>query len=185
MNESELKIEAIVKFNSDYAYVFNRTPDLRYREVDGLLIGQDGPFISSLFYRRSTGRSDRAFAGRELSFQMTDGSIKKYKDSWWSGGSSRLKDRFGLDLVNIPRGTVTELKDCYVFCSIQVDKTALEEMIEKYDGTTYEYWDYEKVIKFDDMHRKYIYKQLDLERDKKNIIKEAKKWAKLARELSK
>ena len=182
MIESELKIEAIVKFNSEFAYVFNRKPDLRYREIDGLLIGQDGPFINALFYRRSTGRSDRAFAGREFSYQMTDGSTKKYKDSWWSGvDSGSLKDKFGLDLIDIPMGTVAELKNCYVFCGISVDKTPLEDLIKEYVGTTYEYWDYEKVINFDDMRKKYIYRQLDLERDKRNIIKEAKKWAKLAK----
>ncbi len=186
MNELELKIEAIVKFNSGFAYVFNRKPELRYRELDGILIGQDGPFIDTLFYRRSTGKYDKAFAGHEFSYKMTDGSIKKYKDDWWDGVSNKtLYDRFGLDLVHIPMGTIENLKDCYVFSSISVDKTALEELTEKYDGVIYKYWDYEKVIMFDDMRRKLCGENFKLERDKRHLIKEVKKWAALAKEQGK
>lgn len=185
-----MKIIAMVRFNSHWAYVFDEPVSFKYREetIEGkrFLIGRSGPFFDILRYKKATA-SFKAFAGREFSIEMEDGAIRKIKDDWWSSGSP-----FD-DVINITYGTIENLKRCYVFSGGHVFKHTLERMVEEYEnrisgpygyragGWRYDYYDFEKVIKFDDERRRYFREKRHLETANKHLIRNVKAWAERAR----
>lgn len=184
-----MRIEAMVRINRDWAYVFDRPISFCYQKekIDGTtyLIGRDGPFVTALYYQRSKGRNDRAFAGRTLNLISESGVRFRIKDHWWS----TLPPFPGL--ASISWGTPEQLKKCYVFTGgATCDATVLNEMIEEYENRTkppygfpaggfrYDYWEYEKVLQFNNLRREAIYTELKLKRDKKNLIAQCKRLAK-------
>lgn len=192
-----MKIVAMVRMNSGFAYVFDEPIQLKYhREViDGCayLIGKHGPFRSFLKYRRSRGRNDRAFAGRTLRLRGHNGVTVRVKNHWWNCADPRG------ETISIAASTVDELKQCYVFSGCSCDPEALQEMVDEYNNRTcapynwvdggyiYPYRDFERVITFES-HRKRFYERLyeleqqnkKLQRDKRNLIAEARRQAALA-----
>ena len=162
----EIKVIAVVQFNSGEALVLNRPVNFIYEQVGKDFIGTDGPFTRGLYYSPASS-AFRAFAGSELTLQMKDGSVKKIKDHWWSGIPSEYK--------NTTFGDVESLKKCYVFFSASIRDEDFKALRGTYTGCVYPYLDYEKVIKFDDM-RMDSYRRLWKEEAKvKSLISEVKK----------
>ncbi|MEL4885691.1 hypothetical protein N6P31_01175 [Pectobacterium betavasculorum] len=162
-----LSVVAVVSMNGGEALVLNRRLELVYEKMpNGDYVGEDGPFKDLLYYQHGSG-AFKAFAGRELTLKMKDGTLNKIKDHWWSGS---LK---GTQSVVV--GDVESLKKCYVFsggCS--TGKEEYEALRSTYTGPVYPYWDYEKIIKFDDM-RTDLFKRLRHEENRrKALIKEVK-----------
>lgn len=151
-NKNEpLKVVAVVSVNKGEALVLNRPLDFIYERSGQDYIGSDGPFRDVLYYERSGGQFV-AFGGRELSLTMSDGSIQKLKDHWWSGSQKGS--------VSVAWGDVESLKRCYVFMGGScIHPDELAALRATYDGCVYPYWDYEKVINYDDL-RKSLYKRL-------------------------
>ena len=144
INTTPLSVVAVVKFNNGEALVLNRPLQLKYERVGNDYIGSDGPFRDALIYSRGSGRFV-AFAGRELTIPMKDGSTQKLKDHWWSGSIDGYK--------HVTCSATESLKRCYVFSGALCAPQALATLRSTYQGCVYPYRDYEKVIKYDDMHR--------------------------------
>ena len=181
-----MKIVAMVRFNNDWAYVFDEAPSLKYREeMHGggrFLVGQDGPFFDFLQYEKPKGRS-KAFAGRTLRLPMEDGTVWKVKDSWWQTTSP-----IG-GMAKITHSTVAELKRCYVFYGAYCDAKLLQKAIAEYENRTsgpyghraggyrYDYYDFEKIIKFDDLMTSKLRESIYFEKTKGHLVKKVKDFA--------
>ncbi|ALJ98271.1 hypothetical protein BiPBO1_57 [Brucella phage BiPBO1] len=164
-----LKIIALVQINSSEALVLNRPLKMLYEFQGRDLIGSDGPFRDALRYELPQGRF-KAFAGREFDIPLKNGGTVRAKGQYWSAGLEGFTET--------AYGTVDELKKCYVYTGALVDPAALQELRSEYTGCVYPYWEYEKVIKYDDERRYWINKYFKLEdrfrRDKKHLIANVK-----------
>ncbi|GKW27802.1 hypothetical protein AB6D34_09245 [Pectobacterium brasiliense] len=162
-----LSIVAVVSMNDGEALVLNRELELVYEKMpNGDYVGEDGPFKNLLFFRHGSG-SSKAFAGRELVLKMKDGTLNKIKNHWWHGLLKDTQSVFACD--------IDSLKKCYVFSGgFSVNKEEFDALRSTYTGPVYPYWDYEKIIKFDDM-RNDLYKRLWHEEKRvKELIKQVK-----------
>ncbi|HFP9442292.1 TPA: hypothetical protein ACHOZM_004994 [Raoultella ornithinolytica] len=172
---NELKVVAVVQFNKGEALVLNRPINFTYEQIGNDYIGTDGPLTRALYYSRASD-AFRAFAGSELILVMTDGSVRKIKDHWWSGMPSEHRD--------VAVGDVESLKKCYVFGSASIRGEDLQALRESYTGCVYPYWDYEKVIKYDDI-RMDLYRRLRHEEKRvKALIEEVKRKHRTSAELA-
>lgn len=143
--QPEIKILAVVKFNQGRAYVFNRKPILKYEREGRKLVGRDGPFLNTYAYGRPS-KGWEAFGGRKFDIPMLDGSVTNAFGQWWSAVSNGA--------VSVNYGTIDELKRCYVYSSISCDSEHFKKLVEDYNsekGFYYNYRDYEKIIRFDDL----------------------------------
>lgn len=163
----ELKVVAVVQINSGEALVLNRPLNFIYEEIGRDLIGSDGPFKRALFYSPASA-AFKAFAGSEMTLNMRDGSKRKVKDHWWSGCLPEHQSVTACDLQS--------LKKCYVFFGdMAIAPEDYQTLRDSYTGCVYPYWDYEKLIKYDDM-RKDLYRRLFHEQKRvKALIAEVKK----------
>jgi hypothetical protein len=135
---SDLKIVAVVSMNGGEGFVMNRPLRMLYEKAGKDFVGTDGPFVDRLYYSHGSGRFV-AFAGREITLQMKDGSTEKIKDHWWHGVSKGL--------VSVPVSSEQELSSCYVFSGLTADPSSLALLRSEYTGEVYPYWDYEKKIR--------------------------------------
>lgn len=160
MAAADISVVAVVQFNKGEALVLNRPLQFVYERRGMDYIGQDGPFKRLLGYSRGSGRFV-AFAGATVSVRMADGTIHHLKDHWWSGHEPGS--------VHATYGDVDSLKKCYVYggaCIMPDDYAALRE---SYAGCVYPYWDYEKVIKYDDQRRSLLNRVFHEERRRKAL----------------
>lgn len=185
-----MKIVAMVRFNAGWAYVFDAPVIFRHSEetINGVryLIGRDGPFVKALRYEKARGGL-KAFAGAEITLDMADGSSRTVKDDWWHVAPPCN------GVASITYNTVDELKRCYVYRGACVETSALEALVSEYEtrtsgpynhpagGWRYDYYDFQKVITFDDMRGNAIRKQFRLETAKKHLVSQVKTWAAAAR----
>ena len=173
-----MKIIAAVKFNQSIAYVLDKKPELIYKKVDGLIYGTDGIFYQCYKYDRPS-KNWQAFGGREFEIKLETGDIVKCNGQWWNGGFDEVGKLAGCTIGASVLSTVEELKKCYVFSGYEVDMDKFKEFIKSYTDMVYPYREYEKIIRYDDEINKWISRVLKLERDKKNLIKEVKRWSNL------
>ena len=180
-----MKIVALVRFNSGLALVLDQPVELKYRleKIDGnrYLVGEHGPFRSFLGYRRSRGRNDRAFAGRTLELTAHNGVTIRVKDHWWSCGDPTNQT------TSVTFGTIPELQKCYVFSGARCEPEALQAMLDEYNNRTsepygwpdggyiYPYWDFEKVINYNETTQRLRKEIRRLERAKRSLIIQARK----------
>ncbi|MBU4682548.1 hypothetical protein KC222_11035 [Cedecea davisae] len=164
---TDLKVVAVVQFNSGEAMVLNRPLNFVYDEIGRDLIGSDGPFKRPLFYSPAS-PAFKAFAGSEMTLNMRDGSQRKVKDHWWSGCLPGHQSVTACDLES--------LKKCYVFFGgMGITPEDYQTLRDSYTGCVYPYWEYEKIIKYDDM-RKDLYRRLFHEEKRvRSLIAEVKK----------
>ncbi|MBL5913964.1 hypothetical protein JBO41_17515 [Enterobacter asburiae] len=165
----ELKVIAVVQVNNREALVLNRPLNFVYDEIGRDLIGSDGPFKRPLLYSPASA-AFKAFAGSEMTLNMRDGSQRKVKDHWWSGCLPEHQDVTACDLES--------LKRCYVFFGgMAITPEDYQALRDSYTGCVYPYWDYEKLIKYDDM-RKDLYRRLFHEQKRvRSLVREVKKLA--------
>ena len=169
----ELKIVALVKFNENVAVVFNRSPNYIYEKKGDLLYAIDGPFVSCFQYEEPS-IAFKAFAGREFELPMKDGTVTKCNGQWWDKGIDKLSGILNVKLQHLTMGTVEKLKKCYVFSGTSCNAEPINKMISEYKGCIYPYWDYEKVIKYDDLFREKIRRVAKLEKDKRHLVNQCK-----------
>ena len=178
-DSGEIKVIALVKFNDGVALVLNRSPNILYERNCVFLFAKDGLFHNFYYYRRPDYYS-QAFAGRVFDIPMLDGSFERANGQWWDGCPRGYK--------GIAIGTIEKLKKCYVFWSSYALANDVENLISSHDGPVYPYWEYEKIIKYDDL-RKDLYEKISkLEKDKKvlisekrSIVKELAHWKSLVK----
>lgn len=132
--------------NVHYYCMFDEIPEITYEKIGAHYIGSavdsDGNVVFSRFLRRGY---SGAFAGRELSLTMKDGSVQKIKDYWWDNGCYPEHGEF----VDIGAGTLGDLQKCYVYRSLNINKTAFQKMLDDYYSREkeYEYYEIEVWVK--------------------------------------
>ncbi|KWE25689.1 hypothetical protein [Burkholderia territorii] len=156
-----LKLVAVVSANDREWLVLNRPLNFIYERSGKDYIGSDGPFRDYLYYEHGGGNFV-AFAGRELSLTMSDGTIQRVKDHWWSGSPKCC--------VSVACGDVESLKRCYVFTGASIELAELAALRATYDGCVYPYRDYEKIISYDDMRRGLLKRLFHEERRRRSLI---------------
>lgn len=173
-NTMEYEILAKVKFNDHFAVVLNCEPPYVYRKVGGTIYGTDGFFYKCYQYERPCGRF-KAFAGREFNITLEDGEVIKCNGQWWDTGVSTVEKITGVTLCPITWQTIDRLKKCYVFTGSYADKAKYLDLLNRYsDLPVYAYYDYVKIIKYDDMRSDFYKRLRKLEKAKTNLIKEVK-----------
>lgn len=150
MGTDKIKIVAIVVNGDHKCYVLNRPLHLSYTKIDNeTIIGEDEGVLS--FFKRDYlvlpfGKT--AFGGREFTLPLTDGTVEKCHGQWWDGMSASARELFDLNnLCYFAWSTNDKLKDCYVFYGCQCESQWLEGLESEYQGVSYGYWEYEKLIK--------------------------------------
>ncbi|WP_445336275.1 hypothetical protein ACSR9E_10145 [Citrobacter koseri] len=167
LQNEELKVVAVVQFNKGEALVLNRPLNFIYEEIGRDLIGSDGPFKRPLLHSPAS-EAFKAFAGSEMKLQMQDGSQRIVKDHWWSGSLPGHQSVTACDLES--------LRKCYVFYGgMGITADDFQALRESYNGCVYPYWDYERVIKFDDLRRDLHQRLFHEERRVRALIAEVKK----------
>ena len=159
-NLPEIKILAAVRFNKGRACVFNRSPVLKYERHGNFLIGRDGPFVNTYSYGTPS-KNWEAFAGAKFNIPMVDGSVTKAFGQWWHSSSRGA--------VSVTYSTIESLKRCYVYTGVSCDPEHLKLLVENYmseKGFYYDYYDFEKIINYDDL----LSKKLTRERYFKRAI---------------
>lgn len=129
-----MKIVKLVKNvwhdNIRYYVMFDEIPELTYERIGSNYIGSaidsEGNIIASELLRYE--RWGNAFAGRELSLTMKDGSVQKIKDHWFDCGAYKEHGRF----IGIGAGTLESLQDCYVYFSYNINVDTFNKMIDDY-----------------------------------------------------
>lgn len=171
-----MKIIASVKFNDGKAYIVDNLQEMKYHRIgNNIIYGTDG--IRYICYKLgSYGERWKAFGGSKFTLKIHDtGEIVECFGQWWDGGYGTLSKHLGIELVNFTYKTAENLKKCYVFTGAYVDKNKLKELLEeKGELFYYDYREYEKVLKYDDVWRKRFDVERKLERHKKSLIKQCK-----------
>jgi hypothetical protein len=182
MKNYPYKILAKVKFNSSIAIVIDSAPRLEYIKTDGIIYGTDGLFYNCYYYD-SPGPNWKAFAGRKFDIHLKNGQVEHCYGQWWHGGHKKVGKMVGANLCHITYQTLDRLKSCYVFTGDSVDESKWSDFLSSFDVPLYEYWDYEKIIKYDDMRSSLLSKILKLEKDKRHLVNTVKNKHRLLKDL--
>lgn len=169
------KIEAVVKFNHGEGLVLNRNPNYVYRRVSPtLLLAEDGPFCSVYGFQAPQGRF-KAFAGRKFDIPLEDGTVEKAHGQWWDCGYTGK--------VQVIYKSKASLEECYVFAGALADPIGLAALREEYTGCVYPYSEYDTLLKYPILMRKYLDLRFDNSRKVSNLIKNVKALAAENRQL--
>lgn len=143
-----VKMYVARRYGQEFYYcLFDEIPEITYEKIGSSYIGtaidEDGNIIFSkhLGYERW----GDAFAGRELTIKMKDGTTEKIKHHWFDWGHYKKHGEF----VSIGGGTLKSLQNCYVYCSYNIKKQTFEKMLDDYYAREkeYEYYEIEKWCK--------------------------------------
>ena len=170
-----IKILAIVQFNKGEAYVLNHSPEYVYERDGNILWAHDTGFYSVYAYDRPSERW-QAFAGRKFDLPLKDGGVEHCHGQWWDGGQAKLSEKLGITLESVTIETISGLQKCYVFCGSSIESEYREKLRTEYTGCVYPYYEYEKIISYDDMRSKLWDKNSKLEKAKKSLIREVRKF---------
>ncbi len=177
-----IKILAVIQFNKGEAYVLNRHPEYVYQRDGDILWACDTGFYSVYKYdapRRPINPNWsgwRAFAGRKFTLPMKDGTITECHGQYWDAGQGELSKKLNITLEHVTMETIPELQKCYVFCGSSIESEYRKKLRAEYTGCVYPYSEYEKIIKYDDMRHSNFKREWKLERAKKSLIKEVRKF---------
>lgn len=132
----------------DIRIIVDKIEEMKYKKVGRDYIGEsESKAFREVLKYKSFGN---AFAGRELSLKMQDGTIETIKNNWYDAGSGDSKK-----YRNIGIGTLKKMQNCFVFCSININRIVLEEMLEEYLKKEKMYTKYDEVREW--IERQYIW----------------------------
>lgn len=149
-----MKILEIVKINNRFGFVVDEAAPLVYHEEivfdqafkrhERMLIGESTDGRMDFLVHEDYG-SMKAFAGRELTIQMEDGTQRTIKDVWWSAGASAWSAEHGVELHDFSYGTLDGMIDCCVFYASVMRAERLQELINEFYETHPDYtpWDHD------------------------------------------
>ena len=112
------------KYDTQIFHVIDRMPNFLYERKDGWLIGEDSGFFNFYYYNSPWG-GFKAFAGREFTIPMKDGSVIEANGQWWDG----IKPDYQGLLSNVGIGTPAKLAECNVFSGMWVDPHIIRHTI--------------------------------------------------------
>ena len=116
--------------------MFDKIPEITYEKFGAHYIGSatdsDGDVVFGHFL--AEGYSGAFLA--ETSLTMKDGSVQKIKDYWWDNGCYAEHQ---VDLLEYRCRNTGDLQKCYVYRSLNIDKTAFQKMLDDYYSREKEY----------------------------------------------
>ncbi len=167
-----MKIITSVRFNKSKAFVLDEMPKFIYYKIgNDIIYGTNGLFYQCYKYEKMSS-AFKAFGGSKFSIPLNTGEIIECYGQWWDGGYDILEKELGIKLIHATYNTIENLKNCYVYTGSAVDKNKFKELIESSGDLYYhDYYDYEKILKYQEAWDK------RWEEDKKlnNIIKNLRK----------
>lgn len=123
-----IKIIDIIHHKNKYAvqifHVVDRMPSFFYERDGSWLVGEDSGFFNFYYHERPSGRF-KAFAGRNFTIPMQDGSKIEASGQWWNG----LKPDYQGLVCNVGIGTPEKLGKCNVFTGMWVDSHIIRHTI--------------------------------------------------------
>ena len=132
---------------SHYYVIFDEIPKLTYEKIKGDYIGSALDEYGNIIFSEHLKWQPfgDAFAGRELTLKMKDGSIQKIKDHWFDHGHYKEHGEF----IGIGAGTLESLQKCYVYCGLNINKDTFQKMLDDYYSREkeYDYYEIEKWCK--------------------------------------
>jgi hypothetical protein len=141
------KIVSVVRFNRSIGFVFKNDIDYIYEEIihDGsrYLVGSDSNnlFFSCFKYERAS-NGFKAFAGREMTIEMKNGTKRIIKDDWWDFGyTDLLKEYYGYETISITYQSYDNLNRCYVYTGGNVVRKSLSKLVKKYKNKIFNYYE--------------------------------------------
>lgn len=116
-----------------YHLCVDKIPEITYEKVGSHYVGtatyrNQIIFSDFLKYGKST-KYSKAFAGREITLKMKDGSTQIIKDDWWDAGSY-TED--GTKYIHVGLATIDSLRNCYVFYAYNINEKFLKKMLNDY-----------------------------------------------------
>jgi len=173
-----MNIIASVKFNTGKAYVVDNIEEYKYYRLgDNIIYGTDG--LRYICYKYDPpSKNFYAFGGRKFNLKIedTDEVVECY-GQWWDGGYNILEKELGLNLIHFTYNTIDELKKCYVYYGASIDRNKFDEIISQVGELFYYgYYEYEKVIKYQDVWSNYIDNKFKFEKVMKSVKKEFAKY---------
>lgn len=147
-----MKIEAIIKSKGGQWFAVIDDPvQLIYTKIDTeTIIGTDKECIFWAFYgfEYVPIKYKQAFGGKCFEIPLTDGTKEVCNGSWWDKMTKSAHELTNnIEFGQIGIATKSELKECYVFSGYTVDRLKFNELANKYNGTIYEYFEYERILK--------------------------------------
>jgi len=133
--------------SSHYYVMFDEIPEMTYERIGSSYVGsatdENGDIVFSRYLKWEPWGD--AFAGRELSLKMKDGTTSIIKDHWFDYGSYKEHGVF----ISIGAGTLESLQECYVYCSYNINRDTFQKMLDDYYSREkkYEYYEIEKWCK--------------------------------------
>lgn len=138
--------------NHSYYCLFDEIPETTYEKIGcdyvGSAVDESGNVIFSSWLKRES--YGNAFAGREISLPMKDGTVEKIKDYWFDRGSYPEHGEF----VSIGCGTLEQLQNCYVYYGCCINKKTFETMLADYYSREKEY-EYNEIQKWCNLQHKW------------------------------
>jgi len=124
-----------------YYCMFDEIPEITYEKIGCNYVGsatdQDGNIIFSDYLGYDSW--GKAFAGRELTLHMKDGTTQKIKNYWYDWGYYKKHGEF----IDIGGGTLESLQRCYVYSGYNINKATFQKMLDDYYSREKEYEYYE------------------------------------------
>ena len=116
-----------------YHLCVDKIPEITYEKMGSHYIGtatykKQIIFSHFLKYSKST-KYSKAFAGREITLKMKDGSAQIIKDDWWDAGSY-TED--GTKYIHVGLATIDSLRNCYVFYAYNINEKFFKKMLNDY-----------------------------------------------------
>jgi hypothetical protein len=141
------KVLSVVRMNRSIAFVFKNDIEYTYEEITHkgtrYLVGSDtnNLFFSCLKYERAS-QYAKAFAGREMTLIMKDGTERVIKDNWWHFDyTDLLEEYYGYETINITYGSYENLNNCYVYTSGNVVSNSMSKLAKKYKNKIFNYYE--------------------------------------------
>lgn len=141
-----MKVIARVRFNSGFAYVLDTKIEFKYSQHNTCIIGKDGAFRNFYAYDKPS-PGFYAFGGRKFTINLENGGEVEAWGQWWSGLNSESLGLLESPVINVTVGYLDDLKQCYVFSGMWAVSFEFAQLIKEYRGITYEYWDYDKILR--------------------------------------
>lgn len=141
-------IKAHKSKNGGLYLMVDEIPKITYEKIGLSYIGSDeqGLFNEYLKFENYYGKM-KAFAGREIEIELKNGEKIKLKDNWWDAGTYDKSKQY----ISIGIQTKNRLRDCYVYCGMNVSESAINDLLEEYlkHDIFYEYYEIEDWLKLD------------------------------------
>lgn len=113
------------KYDTQMFIVLDQEPKHLYERENQWLIAEDSG-VFDFYYHRKPDQYSKAFAGKEFSIPLKDGSVAKADGQWWHGCPESYSDL----VYETGYGTKEGLGRCNVFAAIWVDKKMVDDWLK-------------------------------------------------------